>query len=118
MFQYKLMLFGFPDLCKDYEDVLLHLKQVPPLRAQVETMEQCYLIDMQTGKKYDIGYDNKGLFVKDFDKDLQNLFMFLGLAICIYNIIVAIPNSQNHRKFPQYIFQILKNRTLILKVVF
>lgn len=66
MFQYKLMLFGFPDLCRDYDDVLLHLKQVPPQRAITETLEQCYLIDMQTGHKYEISFDNKGLFVKDF----------------------------------------------------
>lgn len=66
MFQYKLMLFGFPDLCRDYDDVLLHLKQVPPQRAITETLEQCYLIDMQTGYKYEISFDNKGLFVKDF----------------------------------------------------
>ena len=72
MFQYKLMLFGFPDLCRDYEDVLSHLRQVPPQRAMVETMEQCHLIDMQTGQKYDIGYNEKGLFVKDFVLDIKN----------------------------------------------
>lgn len=67
MFQYKLVLFGFPDLCRDYEDVLQHLRQVPPQRALVETLEQCYLIDMQTGQKYDIVHDEKCLYVKDFD---------------------------------------------------
>ncbi|RDU72288.1 hypothetical protein CQA66_05260 [Helicobacter aurati] len=69
MFRYKLFLFGFPDLCKDFNDVLLHLKQVPPQRAAVETMEQCYLIDMQTGARYAIGYNEKGLFVRDFDNN-------------------------------------------------
>lgn len=67
MFQYKLVLFGFPDLCRDYDDVLLHLKQVPPQRALVETLEQCYLIDMKTGKKYDIEHDERCLYVKDFE---------------------------------------------------
>lgn len=70
MFQYKLMLFGFPDLCIDYDDVLLHLKQVPPQRANIETLEQCYLIDMQTGEKYNIDCNSKGLFVKDFKQDV------------------------------------------------
>lgn len=66
MFRYKLFLFGFPDLCKDFDDVLRHLKQVPPQRAIIETMEQCYLIDMQTGEKYAIDVNEKGLFIKDF----------------------------------------------------
>lgn len=68
MFRYKLFLFGFPDLCRDLDDVLLHLKQVPPQRAITETMEQCYLIDMQTGKKYPIEYSDKGLFIKDIEQ--------------------------------------------------
>lgn len=66
MFQYKLFLFGFPDLCRDYDEVMLHLKQVPPQRAAVETLEQCYVIDMKTGKRYDIAYDERALYIKDF----------------------------------------------------
>ena len=69
MFRYKLFLFGFPDLCKDENEVLLHLKQVPPQRAVTETMDQCYLIDLDTGRRYDIEYDEKGLFINDFPKD-------------------------------------------------
>lgn len=66
MFQYKLFLFGFPDLCKDYDEVMLHLKQVPPQRAVVETLEQCYLIDMKTGDRYEIEHNEHSLYIKDF----------------------------------------------------
>lgn len=68
-FEYKLMMFGFPDLCKNYEDVMLHLRQLPTARALSETLEQCYLIDLKTGEKYDILYDNTGFYVKDFKKE-------------------------------------------------
>ena len=69
MFRYKLVLFGFPDLCRDYDDVMLHLRQVPPQRAEVETLEQCYLIDMQTGQKYTIESSQKSLIIKDFERE-------------------------------------------------
>ncbi|PAF51118.1 hypothetical protein BKH43_02620 [Helicobacter sp. 13S00401-1] len=62
-FTYKLTMFGFPDLCTSLEDVYLHLKQLPVARAAYETLDQCYLIDLKTGEKFDVAIDEKGFHV-------------------------------------------------------
>lgn len=64
-FQYKLMMFGFSALCEDLEEVNLRLRQIPIERALAETMEQCYLIDLKTGDRFDIEYNQKGFYIKN-----------------------------------------------------
>ena len=63
--QYKLVMFGFPALCEDIDEVLSRLKQIPPERAKAETLEQCYLIELESGKQYPILCDEKGYFIKE-----------------------------------------------------
>lgn len=65
-FNYKLVMFGFPALCEDIEEVRLRMKQIPLERAEAETLEQCYLIELKTAKHYKILCDEKGYFI---DKD-------------------------------------------------
>lgn len=69
-FHYKLVMFGFPALCEDIEEVNLRMKQIPLERAKVETLEQCYLIELKTAKCYKILCDEKGYFI-DKSEDKQ-----------------------------------------------
>ncbi|PAF52533.1 hypothetical protein [Helicobacter sp. 13S00477-4] len=63
-FQYKLMMFGFSALCEDIDEVNQRLRQIPIERALAETIEQCYLIDLDSGEKYDVVYNEKGFYIK------------------------------------------------------
>ncbi|PAF43659.1 hypothetical protein [Helicobacter sp. 11S02629-2] len=67
-FTYKLTMFGFPDLCVSLEDVYRHLKQIPVARANLETLDQCYLIDLKTGEKFDIAIDGERFYIVGFEK--------------------------------------------------
>ena len=69
-FHYKLVMFGFPALCEDIEEVNLRMKQIPLERAKAETLEQCYLIELKTAKHYKILCDEKGYFI-DKSEDKQ-----------------------------------------------
>lgn len=64
-FNYKLVMFGFPALCEDIEEVKLRMKQIPLERAKAETLEQCYLIELKTAKHYKILCDEKGYFIDE-----------------------------------------------------
>lgn len=64
-FEYKLMMFGFSALCENMDEVEQRLRQIPVERALAETIEQCYLIDLRSGEKFDIIYDEKGFYVKN-----------------------------------------------------
>ncbi|MDO7253025.1 hypothetical protein [Helicobacter cappadocius] len=64
-FEYKLMMFGFSALCEDMEEVQQRLRQIPIERALAETIEQCYLIDLKSGEKFDITYNEKGFYIKN-----------------------------------------------------
>lgn len=66
-FNYKLVMFGFPALCEDMEEVALRMKQIPLERAKAETLEQCYLIELKTAKQYKILCDEKGYFIDKGD---------------------------------------------------
>lgn len=66
-FQYKLMMFGFSALCEDMEEVLMRIRQIPIERVKAETLEQCYLIDLKSGEKFDVLYNEKGFYI-DNDK--------------------------------------------------
>lgn len=63
---YKLVMFGFPALCEDIDEVYARMRQIPPKRAKAETLEQCYLIDLHTGVRYEITCDEKGFYLRDF----------------------------------------------------
>ncbi|PAF47939.1 hypothetical protein BKH41_06655 [Helicobacter sp. 12S02232-10] len=63
-FQYKLMMFGFSALCEDISEVEQRLRQIPIQRAEAETIEQCYLIDLKSGEKFDVVYNEKGFYIK------------------------------------------------------
>ncbi len=64
-FEYKLVMFGFPALCEDMDEVLSRIRQIPIERAEAETLEQCYLIKLDSGEKYQINYTPKGFFIED-----------------------------------------------------
>lgn len=64
-FQYKLMMFGFSALCEDMEEVLLRIRQIPIERVKTETLEQCYLIDLKSGEKFDVLYNEKGFYINN-----------------------------------------------------
>ncbi|MDL0079599.1 hypothetical protein [Helicobacter zhangjianzhongii] len=66
---YKLVMFGFPALCEDIDEVQARMRQIPPERAKVETLEQCYVIDLHTGVRYEIACDEKGFYICDFSAD-------------------------------------------------
>ncbi|HIV48509.1 hypothetical protein [uncultured Helicobacter sp.] len=57
--RYKLVMFGFSALCMDLEEVSARLKGYPPERAQCEGGDQCYLIDLHSGKSYEIALDSQ-----------------------------------------------------------
>ncbi|PAF42440.1 hypothetical protein [Helicobacter sp. 11S02596-1] len=63
-FQYKLMMFGFSALCEDISEVEQRLRQIPIQRAEAETLEQCYLIDLKSGEKFDVVYNEKGFYIR------------------------------------------------------
>ncbi|RAX55368.1 hypothetical protein CCY99_01340 [Helicobacter sp. 16-1353] len=62
--KYKLFMFGFGIELKSLDDVEKRLSQIPTNRAEVEGIDQCYLIDLKTGEKYQINFDKKKYFVK------------------------------------------------------
>ncbi|PAF46675.1 hypothetical protein BKH46_06820 [Helicobacter sp. 12S02634-8] len=62
-FQYKLMMFGFSALCEDMDEVHQRIRQIPIERAMAETIEQCYLIDLASGEKRDVLYNEKGFYI-------------------------------------------------------
>ena len=64
--RYKLFMFGFPAMCIDLDEVKDRLKIYPSERVNYEGLDQCYLIDLQTGEQYKI-------FLK------ENHFVILGL---------------------------------------
>lgn len=47
------MMCGFSALCEDMEEVLYRLKLIPTQRAELES-SACYLIDLDSGEKWDI----------------------------------------------------------------
>ncbi len=67
-FGYKLVMFGFPALCEDLDEVYMRIRQIPTQRAQAETLEQCYLIDLTSGEKYQITCDEKEFFIQGIEK--------------------------------------------------
>lgn len=64
--KYKLMLFGFSALCEDVDEVNERLRQTPARRGEYETFDQCYLIDLKSGKNYPICREN-GMLVVEWD---------------------------------------------------
>lgn len=64
--RYKLFMFGFPAMCIDLDEVKDRLKIYPSERVNYEGLDQCYLIDLQTGEQYKIGLK-------------ENHFVILGL---------------------------------------
>ena len=66
---YKLVMFGFPALCEDIDEGASKDAPDPPERAKVETLEQCYVIDLHTGVRYEIACDEKGFYICDFSAD-------------------------------------------------
>lgn len=56
--RYKLVMFGFSALCVDLEEVSARLEGYPPERARCEGGDQCYLIDLHSGKSYEIALDS------------------------------------------------------------
>lgn len=66
--KYKLVMFGFGILLEDLDEVEARFSQIPLQRAKVEGLEQCYLIDLKTAKKFNIKYNDKKYFI-DFGND-------------------------------------------------
>lgn len=61
---YKLVMFGFPALCEDLDEVGARMRQIPVERAKLETLEQCYLIDLKSGDRHEITCDERGFFIE------------------------------------------------------
>lgn len=61
--RYKLFMFGFPAMCIDLDEVRDRLKIYPSERANYEGLDQCYLIDLQTGEQYKIGINETNHFI-------------------------------------------------------
>lgn len=68
MFKFKLMLFGFTDMCQSFQEVKDHLKNIPAQRANYEGIDQCYMIDLSDGVKYQIILENGHFIVKGYGK--------------------------------------------------
>lgn len=66
---YKLVMFGFPALCEDIDEVYARMRQIPVERAKAETLEQCYLIDLQSGDRYEISCNERGFFINGFESE-------------------------------------------------
>lgn len=64
---YKLVMFGFPALCEDIDEVYARMRQIPVDRAKAETLEQCYLIDLQSADRYEISCNDREFFIKGFE---------------------------------------------------
>lgn len=56
-YKYKLFMFGFGIQLKTLIDVEKRLSQIPIHRANFEGIDQCYLIDLESGKKTNIIVD-------------------------------------------------------------
>lgn len=59
--RYKLMMCGFSALCEDMEEVKYRLSLIPVERAQLESYP-CYVFDLDSGKKWDIIVNERGLW--------------------------------------------------------
>lgn len=63
-YKYKLFMFGFGIKFQTLDEVYKRLSQIPIDRAKVEGIDQCYLIDLEDGKKFYIDFDDKKYFIK------------------------------------------------------
>ena len=66
-FSYKLIMFGFSALCEDLEEVKRRLSLYPKERYELENIDECFLIDLNTKEQFSIILEN-GRFVIKFDK--------------------------------------------------
>ncbi|RAX57890.1 hypothetical protein CCZ01_04480 [Helicobacter monodelphidis] len=52
--RYRLIMFGFSAMCEDLGEVSLRLRGIPMQRADLEGIDQCYLVDLQKKRQYKI----------------------------------------------------------------
>lgn len=64
-YKYKLVMFGFSLMLESLDEVEKRLSQIPVARAKSDGIEQCYLIDLATGAKKQINYNDKKYFIED-----------------------------------------------------
>ncbi len=73
MEKYKLVMFGFGIYLNNLNEVYKRLLQIPIARAKVEGIDNCYLIDLNSGEKFDINFNDKRYFIIGIDSE-QNIF--------------------------------------------
>lgn len=67
MEQYKLVMFGFGIKLENLSEVRNRLTQIPIQRAKIEGIEQCYLIDLNDGTKYQINFDERKYIIEGLE---------------------------------------------------
>lgn len=64
-YKYKLIMFGLSLKVENMAEVEKRLSQIPITRAKSEGIDQCYLIDLITGERKQISYNERKFFVQD-----------------------------------------------------
>lgn len=64
-YKYKLVMFGLSLKVENMAEVEKRLSQIPITRAKSEGIDQCYLIDLITGERKQISYNERKFFVQD-----------------------------------------------------
>lgn len=64
-YKYKLVMFGLSLKVENMAEVEKRLSQIPIIRAKSEGIDQCYLIDLITGERKQISYNERKFFVQD-----------------------------------------------------
>lgn len=72
-YKYKLVMFGLSLKVESIVDVEKRLSQIPITRAKSEGIDQCYLIDLITGEKRQIFYDERKFFIEDNKASLDSI---------------------------------------------
>lgn len=64
-YKYKLVMFGLSLKVENMAEVEKRFSQIPITRAKSEGIDQCYLIDLITGERKQISYNERKFFVQD-----------------------------------------------------
>lgn len=58
-------MFGFGIRFCNLDEVYKRLSQIPVQRAKIEGIEQCYLIDLSDGQRYQINFSENSYFIEN-----------------------------------------------------
>ena len=68
--QYKLMMCGFSAMCEDIQEVRERLRVIPVERAELES-SACYMIDLDSGERYEISPTPQGWVIQGHNQNTQ-----------------------------------------------